>query len=85
MTTKEVYDIYYKQMAIDYSCTEEEIRDFNNYVKIDEHRINTRAYKKDNHIAKMISLNGKFVLCVDERIKEKFYICGSGGGSCRET
>lgn len=71
MTTKEVYDIFYKQMAIDYSCTEEEIRDFNNYVKIDEHRINTRAYKKDNHIAKMISLNGKFILSVDERIKEE--------------
>lgn len=71
MTEKDIYDIFYNQMAIDYSCTKEEIKDFNNYVKTDEKRSGTRAYKKDNHIAKMISLNGKFVLCVDERIKEE--------------
>lgn len=71
MTVKEIYDIFYDQMAIDYSCTKEEIKDFNNYVKVDEHKTGTRAYKKDNHIAKMISLNGKFVLCVDEKIKEE--------------
>lgn len=71
MTKEQIYDIFYKQMSIDYSSSEEEIRDFKNYVKIDERRVGTRGYKNDNHIAKVISLNGKFILCVDEKIKEE--------------
>lgn len=71
MTHNEIYDLFYRQMAIDYSCTDAEIRSFDNLVKIDAHQDGARAYKPDNHIAKVLSVNGKFVLCIDEKIQKQ--------------
>lgn len=71
MTREEMYDIFYKQMSLDYSCTVEELKDGNNYVRTDKRNKGARKFKPDNHVAKMISLHGKFVLCADEKIKEE--------------
>lgn len=71
MTKEQIYEMFYEQMAIDYSCSDKEIKDRMNYVKVDEKRIGTRGYKTNDHIAKIISLNGKYVLCVDEKIKDE--------------
>ena len=68
MTKEQMYEIFYRQMATDYSVDLDEIRDYSNYVKIDARRPGTRTFKPQNHIAKAISLHGKFVLCTDEKI-----------------
>lgn len=69
MTKEQILDIFYKQMAVDYSCSLEEIKDYNNYIKRDKHSKGTRMFKSPDHIAKMISLNGKFVLCTEDIIQ----------------
>lgn len=69
MTKDQIMNIFYSQMALDYSCSNEQIRDYSNYIKTDLHSAGSRKFKPQGHIAKIVSLNGKFVLCVDESIK----------------
>ena len=71
MEKSRVYEVFYNQMAADYSCTLDEIKSFENLVKVNEFRPKRRLYKEENYIAKLVSLNGKFVLCVDEKIYDE--------------
>lgn len=71
MDTTAIYDIFYAQLAKDYSCTIEEIKNHENIVTVNTHPEGRRLFKPETFLAKIITLNGKFVLCVDECLREQ--------------
>lgn len=86
MDKQEIYGDFYRQIANDYSCSVDEVRDFDNHIQINTHPVGRRLLKPQNYLAKIISLNGKYILEVDEMIYEE--ICeklAKKSSSCEQS
>lgn len=71
MNKEAIYDIFYAQLAKDYSCSIEEIKNHENIITVNTYPEGRRQFKPETFLAKIITLNGKFVLCVDECLREQ--------------
>lgn len=101
MNKSEIYKIFNQQMAMDYSCSPEDVCDFDNHIlafRRDEdcgkaaqgencvrpgrRHLNPgrRQLKPDDYLAKVISLNGKYIIVADERIVDALRACAGMPG-----
>lgn len=65
MNQKEIFE---KQIALDYSCTVEDVRSSEHVFTVKEYRTGRRIFRGDDCLVKIICVNGKIIVSCEEEL-----------------